>query len=236
MAFLIDGVNLDGHLSLDMFYPESFRVLDELIIVPDEKIIVVRELWSGKSCDTFFKLDTLERIDPFKRYKQENGRAYIERKADLTVITMVNVEQDTMMEYLLGAIFRDDQQIFKSFDTRYSNEQRESTYQQYLNLQAESSLLKKSRESFFVEFTNMSFGKKVGYLRKIFRYNFRMNCEVGNFPPERFLSQELFDMFDQDKQFRNVLWEVLKLEEELSLDQAADEVYNDLIQHYLTAG
>ncbi|MEQ1087219.1 hypothetical protein [Acinetobacter seifertii] len=70
MAFLIEGYNLDDEISLDMFYPESFRSLDELIVIHEENLIVIKENWCGKICDTFFNLHTLERIDPFKRYNR----------------------------------------------------------------------------------------------------------------------------------------------------------------------
>ncbi|EEH68344.1 hypothetical protein GPS50_16760 [Acinetobacter haemolyticus] len=76
MAFLIEGLNSNRNLSLDMCYPESFRNLDELIIIPEENLLVIKERWNGKSCDTFFNLQTLERTDPFKRYNQENGKAF----------------------------------------------------------------------------------------------------------------------------------------------------------------
>ena len=111
MAFLIEGSNLDDEISLDMFYPESFRSLDELIVIHEENLIVVKEIWSGKMCDTFFNLHTLERIDPFKRYNQENGKAFIETIDDLTVVTTVSIETGTMAEYLFGAVFRNEQQI-----------------------------------------------------------------------------------------------------------------------------
>ncbi|MHA3081856.1 hypothetical protein ACX1NX_01440 [Acinetobacter sp. ANC 5383] len=232
MAFLIEGIDLNGNLSLDMFYPESFRSLDELIIVPDEDLVVVKELWSGKRCDTFFNLHTLERIDPFKRYNQQNGKAFIERKDDLTVVTVVSVEKGTMAEYLLGAVFKNDQQIFKSTGVRYSSLPTKSTYQKYLDVQASLKITQKSRESFFEEFTNSSFNEKVSKLRQIFRANFRTNCEIGYFPPEYFLPKVLFKMLDKDKYFREVLMEVLKLEEN-STNEVASIVFNDLMKHYL---
>lgn len=232
MAFLIEGLNLDGNLSLDMFYPESFRTLDKLIIVPEEDLIVVKEVWSGKMCDTFFNLHTLERIDPFKRYNQENGKAFIERIDDLTVVTIVSVEDGTMAEYLLGAVFKNDQQIFKSMDVRYFSLPTKSTYQKYLDLQTGLIIAKNSREEFFKEFTNSSFTEKVSKLRGIFRTNFRANCEIGYYPPEHFLPQELFEILDQDDEFRKALMEVLILEES-STDKVASVVFDDLIRHYL---
>ncbi len=208
MAFLVEGIHLDGSLSLDMFYPESFRSLDELIIVPEENLVVVKELWSGKACDTFFNLHNLERIDPFKRYNQQNGKAFIERKDDLTVVTVVNIEKGTMAEYLLGVVFKNEQQIFKSMEVRYSSLPNKSTYQKYLDFQANLKNNEESREFFFEEFSHSSFEEKILKLRQIFRVNFRANCEIGNYPPEYFLSQDLFELLDQDGEFRKVLLEV----------------------------
>ncbi|USE84060.1 hypothetical protein [Acinetobacter tibetensis] len=232
MAFLIEGIKLDENLSLDMFYPESFRTLDELLIFPEENLIVVKELWSGKPCDTFFTLDALERIDPFKRYNQENGKALIEIKGDLTIVTTVTVERGTMAEYLFGSIFKNNQQIFKSLGVRYSSIPTKSTYQKYLDLQFSLMTSQKSRESFFEEFSSSLFDDKVNKLRGIFRSNFRSNCQIGYFPPEHFLTQELFNVLDHDKEFRKALFKVLLLEEAVT-NEAASVVFKDLITHYL---
>lgn len=232
MAFLIEGIKLDENLSLDMFYPESFRTLDELLIFPEENLIVVKELWSGKPCDTFFTLDVLERVEPFKRYNQENGKALIEIKGDLTIVTTVTVERGTMAEYLFGSIFKNNQQIFKSLGVRYSSIPTKSTYQKYLDLQFNLMATQKSRESFFEEFSSSLFDDKVNKLRDIFRSNFRSNCEIGYFPPERFLPQALFNVLDHDKEFRKALFEVLLLEEAVT-NEAASVVFKDLITHYL---
>jgi hypothetical protein len=235
MAFLIEGLNLDRNLSLEMFYPESFRTLDELIIIPEESLLVVKELWSGKQCDTFFNLKTLDRIDPFKRYNQENGKAFIEQIDDLTIVTTVNVERGTMTEYLLGAVFKDNQQIFKSFSPRYCSLKTISTYQKYLDAQYYLGIKAENYESFFAEFSNLSFDDKVIKLRGVFISNFKSNCEIGYLPPEHFLPQELFNLLDQDKKFRTVLFEVLKFEEN-SINGAASVVFENLIAHYLKEG
>lgn len=232
MAFLIEGYNLDNEISLDMFYPESFRSLDELIVIHEENLIVVKEIWSGKMCDTFFNLHTLERIDPFKRYNQENGRAFIERFDDLKVITTVSIEKETMAEYLLGAVFRNDQQIFKSFDVRYFSLPTQSTYQKYLNVQTNLRMMQKSREDFFKDFAHSSFEEKISKLRQIFRTNFRTNCEIGYYPPKYFLSQELFESLDNDSEFRTALLEVLRLEESAT-NEPASVVFDNLIKHYV---
>lgn len=232
MAFLIEGIKLDGNLSLDMFYPESFRTLDELLIFPEENLIVVKELWSGKPCDTFFTLDALERVDPFKRYNQENGKAFIEKKDDLTIVTVISIEKGTMAEYLLGSIFKNNRQIFKSLAKRYSAIPTKSTYQKYLDFQFSLITAQKSREIFFEEFSSVSFNEKVNKLRGIFRSSFRSNCEIGYFPPEHFLPQELFNLLEHDKEFRKALFEVLLLEESVT-NKAASVVFKDLMTHYL---
>lgn len=232
MAFLIEGLHLDGNLSLDMFYPESFRTLDKLIIVPEEDLVVVKEIWNGKMCDTFFNLHTLERIDPYKRYNQEDGKAFLERIDDLTVVTIVSVEDGTRAEYLLGAVFKNDQQIFKSIDVRYFSLPTKSTYQKYLDVQSALIVAQNSRENFFKEFTSSPFTEKVSKIRGIFRTNFRANCEIGYYPPEYIFPQELFDILDQDGEFRKALMEVLILEEG-STHEAAAVVFDDLIKHYL---
>lgn len=235
MAFLIEGLNSNTALSLDMFYPESFRNLDELIVIPEENLVVVKERWSGKSCDTFFNLQTLERTDPFKRYNQENGKAFIEQIDNLTIVTIVNVEHGTMTEYLIGAVFKDNRQIFKSISPRYCSTKEISTYQKYLNAQSYLNMKSKKHEELFTEFSNLSFDDKVIKIREIFRSNFRSNCEIGYFPPEYFLTQELFNLLDQDIKFREVLFEILKLEES-STNQAASLVYECLIVHYTKGG
>jgi len=232
MAFLIEGYNLDDEISLDMFYPESFRSLDELIVIHEENLIVIKESWSGKMCDTFFNLHTLERIDPFKRYNQENGKAIIERIDNLTVVTTVSIETGTMAEYLFGAVFRNDQQIFKSFNLRYSSLPTQSTYQKYLNVQTNLRMMQKSREIFFKEFTDSSFEEKVSKLRQIFRTNFRTNCEIGYYPPEYFLPQESFESLDNDSEFRTALLEVLRLEESAT-NEPASVIFDNLIKHYI---
>ncbi|MBJ8503786.1 hypothetical protein I6M96_02060 [Acinetobacter seifertii] len=232
MAFLIEGYNLDNEISLDMFYPESFRYLDELIVIHEENLIVVKEIWSGKMCDTFFNLHTLERIDPFKRYNQENGKAFIEKIDDLTVVTTVSVEKETMAEYLFGAVFRNGQQIFKSFDVRYFSLPTQSTYEKYLNVHSNLKIIQKNKENFFKEFTGLSFEEKVSKLRQIFRTNFRANCEIGYYPPESFLSQELFESLDSDSEFRTALLEVLMLEESAT-HEPASVVFDNLIKHYV---
>lgn len=232
MAFLIEGYNLDDEISLDMFYPESFRSLDELIVIHEENLIVIKESWSGKMCDTFFNLHTLERIDPFKRYNQENGKAIIERIDNLTVVTTVSIETGTMAEYLFGAVFRNDQQIFKSFNLRYSSLPTQSTYQKYLNVQTNLRMMQKSRENFFKEFTDSSFEEKVSKLRQIFRTNFRTNCEIGYYPPEYFLPQESFESLDNDSEFRTALLEVLRLEESAT-NEPASVIFDNLIKHYI---
>ncbi|TEU25962.1 hypothetical protein E2R16_15465 [Acinetobacter seifertii] len=232
MAFLIEGYNLDDEISLDMFYPESFRSLDELIVIHEENLIVIKENWCGKICDTFFNLHTLERIDPFKRYNQENGKAIIERIDDLTVITTVSIEKETMAEYLLGAVFRNDQQIFKSFDVRYFSLPTQSTYQKYLSVQTNLRVMQKSREDFFKDFVHSSFEEKISKLRQIFRTNFRANCEIGYYPAEYFLPQELFESLDNDSQFRTALLEVLRLEESAT-NEPASVVFDNLIKHYV---
>ncbi|MND47747.1 hypothetical protein D3C81_347760 [compost metagenome] len=232
MAFLIEGYNLDNKISLDMFYPESFRSLDELIVIHKENLIVVKEIWSGKMCDTFFNLHTLERIDPFKRYNQENGKAFIEKIDDLTVVTTVSVEKETMAEYLFGAIFKNGQQIFKSFDVRYFSLPTLSTYEKYLNVQSNLKVIQKNRENFLKEFIDLSFEEKVSKLRQIFRTNFRTNCEIGYYPPEYFLPQELFESLDNDSEFRTALLEVLRLEESAT-NEPASVVFDNLIKHYV---
>jgi len=232
MAFLIEGYNFDDDLSLDMFYPESFRSLDELIVIHEENLIVVKEIWSGKMCDTFFNLHTLERIDPFKRYNQENGKAVIETIDDLTVVTTISIETGTMAEYLLGAVFRNEQQIFKSLKVRYSSLPKQSTYEKYLNVQSNLKVIQKSRENFFKEFIDLSFEEKISKLRQIFRTNFRTNCEIGYYPPEYFLPQELFESLDNDSEFRTALLEVLRLEESAT-NEPASVVFDNLIKHYV---
>lgn len=232
MAFLIEGSNLDDEISLDMFYPESFRSLDELIVIHEENLIVIKENWSGKMCDTFFNLHTLERIDPFKRYNQENGKAVIETIDDLTVVTTVSIETGTMAEYLFGAVFRNDQQIFKSFDVRYFSLPTQSTYQKYLNVQSNLRMMQKSREDFFKDFAYSSFEEKISKLRQIFRTNFRANCEIGYYPAEYFLSQELFESLDNDSEFRTAIWEVLRLEESAT-NEPASVIFDNLIKHYV---
>ena len=231
MAFLIDGIKLDGNLSLDMFYPESFRTLSELLIIHEENLIVIKELLSGGPCDTFFTLDTLERIDPFKRYKQENGKAFIERKDDLTIVTIVSIEMGTMTEFLLGVIFKNDKQIFKSRATRYSSYPTESVYQLYLDSEFRLMELTKDREDFFEKFINCSFDEKVSKLRMRFLSMFRKNCEIGYFPAEYFLPQELFNLLEGDKEFRKALLEVFELEKEV-LDQSVSITFDGFIKHY----
>lgn len=232
MAFLIEGYNFDDDLSLDMFYPESFRSLDELIVIHEENLIVIKESWSGKMCDTFFNLHTLERIDPFKRYNQENGKAIIEIIDGLTVVTTVSIEKGTMAEYLFGAVFRNDQQIFKSFNVRYSSLPIQSTYQKYLNVQTNLRMMQKSREDFFKDFAHSSFEEKISKLRQIFRTNFRTNCEIGYYPPEYFLPQELFESLDNDSEFRTALLEVLRVEESAT-NEPASVIFDNLIKHYI---
>ena len=87
-------------------------------------------------------------------------------------------------------------------------------------------------EDFFKDFAHSSFEEKISKLRQIFRTNFRTNCEIGYYPPEYFLPQELFESLDNDSEFRTALLEVLRLEESAT-NEPASVVFDNLIKHYV---
>lgn len=60
----------------------------------------------------------------------------------------------------------------------------------------------------------------------------RTNCEIGYYPSEYFLSQELFESLDNDSEFRTALLEVLMLEESAT-HESASVVFDNLIKHYV---
>jgi hypothetical protein len=227
----------DPKTGVDQFEPDRGRQLLDLFPVEPEDIVVVEELEGERICWTLLSMQTGELIPVSQRHREFNDKISKEKLPEgYFALCKISVSGDTGFESLTESVYRegDDNPQYSITRPRYTKVPTEPLWQRYCNYQTERYEFRQAYIDHLQAFYAANLSTKSGMLATIFRKQWRVNSEQGLESPEFFLSNDQFNAYDRDPDFRVALEAVVRAESRV-LKFNPDQTYLKILDHYLDA-